>query len=498
MVLRAGLLRGLMAAVTLLHYASQAAGQLYRDELPDDYVRRVSTRKATTAAIPQVVVQGDYALSGWSSDLVYTPGVSVLRLSTGEALWKELADPGDTLTAWLRGSTVLIERGGATTAGRVCEWRDLETGALRTSVSVTADSGLAVSLLQTVVIVLPRDVYDLEFGEYLGRLPDEFDLQTHEFNGRIYAFGITPPGVEDRELIAADLSDLTAVRRWSLKPILPEGMAWSFQPILSDGRRIVFAGSSSAWSGISFARELIAPRALIAMDLERGELAWQRDVPGHAPLYFVAGSEKSPDDERFLRNSAVRPLMIEWATGRLVQEAAPVASTDKMAWITGAFQLVRMRQMGELTVLHFVSGDQEQLVGLDATGLPVWHRGLRSMSALQDQAVAGFTVRMPETGPLAVALAGGSFEVLDLHTGETVRHIRPEALGFNRRRAVSRAASAGTSPAATPKRSAADPARSWIDIRESLWLVVLMLLVGYLAVRIVANLSESKSPRPRG
>jgi len=491
-----GLSRGLTLSVLLASLGvSPAAAQFYLNDFPAQHEQPVSTRKATMAAIPQVVVRGDYALSGWSSDLVFTPGLSVLRLSTGEALWKELAEPGDTLTAWLRGSTVFIERGGARTAGRICQWRDLETGALRKWVSVTADSGLSVSLLQTVAIIVPRDVYDLESGEYLGRLSDEFDVQLMEFRGQIYAYSQNARGDGQRELVAADLSDLSKVQRWDLSAVLPEDRAWAYRPVITDGRWFVFSGPSEGWSGISLSREQIAPQSLVAMDLERGELAWQREVPRYAPLRFIHATDDSQETAMDVQTIPVQPLTIDWSSGRLIPDAAPRNSADRIAWVTGALQRMRTRQLGDLSVLHFVSGDQEQLVGLDATGVPVWHRGLRSMSALQDQAVEGFTVRLPETGPYAVALAGGSFEILDLHTGETVRSVSPEALGFNRRRAVSPAAGQASAESGQTASGTSGP---WLDVRESMWLVVLVLMGGYLAVRVVANFSESKLPRSRG
>ncbi|MDZ4689480.1 MAG: hypothetical protein SH850_30765 [Planctomycetaceae bacterium] len=466
---------GIAVLQVALFSAGVAEGQLSIERPLVDANPQVSTWGSLQTAVPNAAVDGDWLLTGWGPSIVETPGLALVQLSTGKTMWTEPAEPDDWLTGWLMDDRVHMSRHLNNHEAIEYQIRDPATGAVEHSETIDTTN---LQHLTTVFIAGHNEVFDRRTGERRGSLPADVSDRSwfRESAGRLYGNSVSDSPTKQGELLEIDLANLEITRRFNFSEWFP---ARRLQPIvLSNPRHLIF--SSDPQTGLP-------SRLLTAVDLEPRQIAWQREVAPHAPLLFVDDLAADPELPPEL---TVRPLLIEWSTGKQRLGNWPQHShADLTQWLSHNHSGVDgLRKVGTGFVTQ-ISGDEgiRQLVGLNSLGLPIWRRDLTAQILMvHDPVPVSLRFARVWMSDQTAAIAGAyQIELVDLRTGDITHTVTPESVGLVRKpmRPEDTAApqpAAKTSPVATP------PPGWKLPDNVTIPAAVLILLVGYLVVRRVA------------
>ncbi|HUQ68197.1 MAG TPA: hypothetical protein VM165_01665 [Planctomycetaceae bacterium] len=458
--------------------AGDVEGQLYPDDSAVDFRHQVITWANLQTVVPQCVVDGDWLLTGWGPSMVETPGLALVQLSTGKTLWTEKAEPEDWLTGWLIDDHVHVSRHVNDHESIRYEVRDLVTGAVEHAETIAFGPNTTYLVhLSTVFIAGHNEVFDRRTGKRRGSLPADVADKSwfRESAGRLYVNSLADPQTKQVELLEIDLASLEILRRFDSAQWFPDGPFPN--PILSDHRFLIFSDSPQ--------RDSPTPkRTLTAIDLEARQIAWQTEVAPYAPLLFVDDLSAQAEMPKGL---AIRPLLIEWPTGRQrLGELPDRGHADLLQWLSDRHSEVgELREFEEGFATQVTSDNgTRRLMGLNPYGLPVWHHELRTPSGpgLMPQRYANVFI----SDRVASITGAYQLELVDLGTGEVTQIVTPETVGLIRKRTrTEEIPAAEQSTKTTP--SPPPPPPGW-KLPDDITIpgVILILLLGYLLVRRVA------------
>jgi hypothetical protein len=450
-------LTGLSLALAFLT-ALPAEAQFYRPRDPFGSHLRVDTYQPQRV-LPAIVVQGDWLLTGWGPSAVETPGIALVQLSTGEPLWTVIAEPEESLTPWLDGKAVYLQRSRREAETFDLQLRDAVTGTVLNTHESPIDPAMVVTqILETVIIMGPKEVLDKRTGQRRGVLPAEvyYNDVFCELGGKLYGHAIPEPRSPPSELLEVDLETLQVTRRWNIADIL--GDERFVHPIITNGSLLIFSTDGR----------------LTALDLKTDQRAWQIEIAPLASLLFVNDLAAPVDEQLIPPDLPVRPLLVEWATGEHRVGDLPDRRVDLLQWNENRpLHLEFVKPMDRGTVFHFRRESAEQLIGLDDRGKRLWnHERTLTRSGEKLICVADWFAALP---------AASLIEIIDLDTGAITHQIQPESVGLTSHKT---AIDEYQTTNAIAKNSTVKPSVPFpVSGTTSLILIVAGLLIGYVVIR---------------
>jgi hypothetical protein len=197
-----------LSPVVALLMALPAEAQFYRPHDPFAHHRRVDTYQPKQV-LPTIAVEGDRLLTGWGPSSAKTPGIALVQLSTGQALWTVVAEPEESLAAWLNGEAVYLQRYRREAEMFDLQWRDTVTGAVRSAQQFPIDpaTDTVTQFLETVIITGQKEVLDKQTGQRRGILPAEvyYNDVFCEMAGKLYGHAKPEPPSLASDLLEVDL-----------------------------------------------------------------------------------------------------------------------------------------------------------------------------------------------------------------------------------------------------------------------------------------------------
>jgi len=179
------------------------------------------------------------------------------------------------------------------------------------------------------------------------------------------------------------------------------------------------------------------------------------------------------------------------STGECRVGDRPPHAADLVSWTLGEpVRILRVREVDDVTVVQVQRDLKESLLGLSSTGQLVWSRTESPIELLRDLSGSSSTIRLSER--YAVVHRAMSLDLMDLHNGQVLRTLDPEAVGLVSRQLFQE----GTEE--EPKDSSSLLSRfahsRWFNAKTLFLAVSSLSMAGYLTLRRLASRSDRNSP----